>query len=491
MRRLAEMRGAWLALTIGLLISGAALYVLEGARAGVSMSKTHVGPTPVTIHEGDGPTVVIAHGFAGSLQMMQGYALPLAQAGYRVLAFDFEGHGRHPVPMSGDVGSIDGTTRLLVEQTLQVVASAQSDRPVALLGHSMATDILIRAAIQEPELIGPLVVISAFSQEVTADQPPSMLMITGAWEPGLRAFAQRAVAMVDPSIAEGELAQSGAVSRKAVVAPLAEHVGVLHSRPGRAEAVAWLNAYYGRTEVPAIPATGPWTLILLIAIVGLARPLSRLLPARPDPARDALSRSRFAAVLLVPALIAPPLAVWIDPQALPVLVADHLAVHLGLFGLIQLALLRYFNVSFGRVSWIGVLAILVWGLGLFGLALDRYAANFLPIPERVVIIAAPALGAVPFMLADALVTDGGRASILRRVLARVAFLASLGFAVSLDFQGLFFLIMIAPVIVMFYALFGLVGRWVAQREGAMAAGIGLGLCLAWALGVSFPMFATG
>ena len=95
------------------------------------------------------------------------------------------------------------------------------------------------------------------------------------------------------------------------------------------------------------------------------------------------------------------------------------------------------------------------------------------------------------MLADALITDGGRASLAYRVLARVGFLASLGFAVALDFDGLFFLIMIAPVIVMFYALFGLAGRWVAQRQGALAAGLGLGLCLAWALGVSFPMFAAG
>ena len=95
------------------------------------------------------------------------------------------------------------------------------------------------------------------------------------------------------------------------------------------------------------------------------------------------------------------------------------------------------------------------------------------------------------MLADALATDGGRAPLWQRIALRVGFLASLGLAVALDFEGLFFLIMIAPVIVLFYALYGLVGRWVAARQGAMAAGIGLGLCLAWALGVSFPLFAAG
>ena len=485
------MRASGLFLTFCLIVIGAALYVLENARAGVEMSTIHVGETPVTVYEGEGPAVVVAHGFAGSRQMMQGYGLTLAQAGYRVMAFDFEGHGRHPVPMSGDVTSVDGTTRLLVEQTLRVVDAAGGDQPVALLGHSMATDILIRAAIAAPDRIGPLVVISAFSQAVDAIQPRDMLMITGAWEGGLRAFAREAVGMVDPDAGEGDLAVAGDVRRKAVVAPLAEHVGVLHSRAGRAEAVAWLNMAYGRSEPGAIAATGPVTLVLLIALVALARPLSRLLPAAPDQPRDPLSGRRFAVLLVAPMLIAPPLAVLVDPHALPVLVADHLAVHLGLFGLIQLALLRYFGVPFGRLSWLGTLAVLVWGLLIFGMALDRYAANFLPIPERALIIVALALGAVPFMLADALVTDGGRASLARRIAARVAFLISLGIAVAIDFEGLFFLIMIAPVIVLFYALFGLVGRWVAQRQGAVAAGLGLGICLAWSLGVSFPMFAAG
>ena len=478
-------------LAICLAIIGATLFVLETARSGIDISNTFVGQTPVTVYEGNGPTVVIAHGFAGSRQMMQGYALSLAQAGYRVLAFDFEGHGRHPVPMSGDVTAIDGTTRLLVEQTLEIVDEAASGVPVALVGHSMATDILIRAAIEAPDRVGPLVVISAFSQAVNANEPRNMLMITGSWEAGLRDFARKSVAMVDPRATEGELAQSGDVIRKAVVAPLAEHVGVLHSRQGRTEAVSWLNLAYGRDAAGAAAPTGPVTLILLSALVGLARPLARLLPSQPDEPRTSVSRPQFAVLLLVPTLIAPVLAVLIDPHALPVLVADHLAVHLGLFGLTQLVLLRIFGVRFGRISWLGTATVLAWGLLIFGLALDRYAANFLPIPERMLIIAALALGAVPFMVADALVTDAGRASVARRVLARMAFLVSLGFAVALDFEGLFFLIMIAPVIVLFYALFGLVGRWVARRQGAMAAGLGLGLCLAWSLGVSFPMFASG
>jgi hypothetical protein len=205
-----------------------------------------------------------------------------------------------------------------------------------------------------------------------------------------------------------------------------------------------------------------------------------------------LGTGPFAAATLLPAFVAAPVAVLFDPQALPVLVADHLAMHLALYGLFQVAILRWLGMSFGPLRPLAALAVVVWGLGVFGLMLDRYAASFWPIPERLPIIAALALGAVPFMIADALITDGGRAPFLRRMLARGAFFLSLGVAVALDFEGLFFLLMIAPVIVLFYIVFGLLGRWVAARQGAMGAGLGLGLCLAWALGVSFPMFlATG
>ena len=47
-------------------------------------------------------------------------------------------------------------------------------------------------------------------------------------------------------------------------------------------------------------------------------------------------------------------------------------------------------------------------------------------------------GAVPFMLADALL-GAGRAGRALRLAVRAGFLGSLGLAVALDFEGLFFL----------------------------------------------------
>ncbi|KJS44201.1 MAG: alpha/beta hydrolase [Roseovarius sp. BRH_c41] len=478
-----------------LCVAALALWQLEGQRRGVEITSFTVSDTPVTRYAqpgADGPVVVVAHGFAGSRQMMQAYSLDLARAGYRVWAFDFEGHGRNRVPMSGDVTRIDGTTQLLVEQTRRVVeaAVAQDGYPgeVALLGHSMATDIIIRTALEE-DRVGPVVAISAFSQAVTAIAPDNLLLISGAWEAGLRDFARDTVAMVTPGAGEGETVQSGDVTRRAVVAPLAEHVAVLHSRVGRTEAIDWLDTAYGRESDVAVRATGPWIMVLMGAIVALAWPLSRRMPQHAPPVPTTLSMRQFALVVGVPALLAPLLAVQVETRLLPVLVADYLVLHLVLYGVCQLALLWGFGLRPDRLRPVAVLALLVWGLGVFGFFLHRYSANFWPTPERLTIIAALSLGALPFMLADAVLTRG--APLWQRLGARLMFILSLGLAILLDTERLFFLAMIAPVILLFFLIFGLMGRWVAARAGGTSAGVALGLILAWALGVSFPLFAPG
>jgi hypothetical protein len=232
--------------------------------------------------------------------------------------------------------------------------------------------------------------------------------------------------------------------------------------------------------------------LLLLAIVAMARPLSQVLPQRAPSAAAPLAPRVFWAAALVPALAAPLVAVWIEIGALPVLVADYLAVHLAIYGAVQLGILAWAGAAPARFSPAGAIALAAWAILVFGLALDRYGANFTPTPDRLLIIGALALGTLPFMVGDALVTGGGRAPLVRRLAARVAFFLSLGLATALDLERLFFLLIIAPVIVLFFLVFGLMGRWVARRSGALAAGVGLGVALAWALGVSFPLFeATG
>ncbi len=472
-----------------------ALWQLEAARGGLSMKPILIGQTPATVYrqpDAAGPAVVIAHGLAGSRQLMEAFALTLAHAGYTVVSFDFQGHGRNPVPMSGDIGRIGETTARLVAETADVIdaASALTDAPgpVALLGHSMASDIVIRQAIAD-DRVAAVVAISMYSKAVTAVEPERLLIVSGEWEARLRAAALEALRLVDADAEEGVTVQDPAAKtlRRAVVAPLVEHVGVLYSRTSLEEARTWIDAAFGRESSGPVAATGGWIALLLAGILLLGWPLAGLLP-RGEGRPDSPDPRTFLAATLLPAVLAPLLAVSVELRVLPVLVADYLVVHLFLYGAIALALLYRRGIRPGRLALLPALALVAFGLGAFGLALDRYAASFLPQAGRIPVILAMAVGAVPFMLADSVLTEAGRARAWRRLVARIAFVASLLIAMALDFERLLFLFIVLPVIILFFLIFGLMGAWVGRRTGAPTApGLGLGLILAWTLGVSFPV----
>ena len=483
-----------------LIAIASSIYHLEDARRGVETIVVSIGKTPATLYElpdTDGPMVVVAHGFAGSRQLMQAYSLTLADAGYRVLAFDFEGHGRNPVPMSGDVTSIDGTTRLLVEETRRVIAKAreldEQQAGIALLGHSMATDVLIRAALAEAEAGSPvdtLVAISMFSEAITDTEPPSLLVINGQWESRLREPALAQLKLVDSDAQEGETAVKDNVVRRVVAAPHVEHVSVLYSTYALRETLTWMNGVYDRTSETKVAAIGGWILLLLAGIVLLFRPLVSCLP-KAYAVQATIPVRTYLLAVFVPMVITPLLALLPDFGFLPVLVADYLMLHLALFGLLQLLIVRP-NLKSGVLPALaGAILLSLWGIAVFGFALDRYAASFLPIAGRLAIIGVLSLGTVLFMLSDAVITQSGSGSLWRRLLARCALIVSLMAAAFIAPDRLIFLLLILPVLVLFYVVHGLMGRWTAQRCGPWAAGIGLGVCLAWALGVSFPLFHAG
>ncbi|MGI1663517.1 alpha/beta fold hydrolase [Palleronia sp. KMU-117] len=485
----------WIVAALALVVLALSLWRLEGVRQGIEILRFEVGTTPATLYRlpgGDRRLVVVSHGFAGSRQLMEAWSLTLARNGLAVVAFDYEGHGRNSVPMSGDVTSVEGTTRLLVDETRRVTDAALAlpgvTGPVAILGHSMASDVIVRTAATDPR-ITDVVAISMFSEAVTADHPRRLLIITGQWEAYLRAAALDALRLVDPAGQEGQTLAAGEVRRRAVVAPMVEHVGVLYSATGLREARDWLGGEGATTDPAPVAATGGAILAMLAAIVALGWPLSRLLPQARRPTAP-LPPGRFALAVIAPALAAPLIATRIDTGVLPVLVADYLVVHLLILGVLQLAVLRWAGVSPGPVRPLALAALLVWGLLVFGGALDRYVASFWPSGTRWGIVALLALGTIPAMLADTTLSDAGQAPLWRRIGAKAAFFASLALAVALDFERLFFLLIVVPVIVLFFLVYGLMGRWAGRGATAATVGLGLGVILAWALGVTFPLFAA-
>ena len=494
----------WFVLAFALVAAIWSIWHLQSMRMGLDIAPLNVGTTPATVTRLPGltaaPVVVIAHGFAGSRPLMEGFALTLARAGYIVVSYDLAGHGRNPVPMSGDVSVISGTTQVLMDELARVsdaaLALPGADGRLALLGHSMASDIVVRQAMRDAR-VGAVVAVSMFSLAVTKDQPKNLLVVAGAWETMLAAEAEKALRLANPAASLGQTvgdARQG-TGRRAVLAPHVEHVSVLYSATTLTEARDWLNASFGREGSGNVPARGGWIALLLVSVVAsgwpMAGALHRFRAVAPPPT---LPRSRFLAAIILPALLTP-LILWpLNVQFLPVLVADYLAVHFALFGLMALAIVAACGgLRRGGMAIALALAVPValFGIMLFGTALDRYVASFVPVAGRIPVVLAMAAGAVPFMLADAVLTEGGRAALWRVIIVRGLALASLGLAVVLDFERLFFLIIILPIILLFFLLFGTISGWIGRATWRpAAAGVGLGVFLAWALGVTFPMFAA-
>ena len=101
----------------------------------------------------------------------------------------------------------------------------------------------------------------------------------------------------------------------------------------------------------------------------------------------------------------------IDTHFLPVLVADYLAVHLFVYGVLSLGLLFWSGVRVGRVAWLSGFALAAYGIVVFGGALDRYVASFMPNLSQGCRSLPPSRSEpCPTCSADSLATDNGRAS---------------------------------------------------------------------------------
>ncbi len=499
------------------------------AREGVSVRDVTIGATPATVFTpdrpldvgGGPPVVVIAHGFAGSRVLMAPFATAFARNGYLAVTFDFLGHGENPLPLTGDVTEVEGATRALVNQTGEVADYARSlpvaGEGLAVLGHSMASDIVVRFA-SDNAAVDATVAVSMFSPAVTADEPENLLVIVGEWEPQLVDEALRVVGMRSAPEAPREGVTYGAfadgTAGRVVFSDDVEHIAVLYSRESLSEAVRWLDATFG-VERPDGPVTShrlSWIGLLVLGIVALAWPLYRLLPRIADPPAGAgLPWRRLWPTILVPAIGTPLLLAVVPTDFLPVVVGDYLAAHFLLYGLLTAGMLaaarrgargaRSLSAAApamasdaGRLRpgplLLATLAVTLYGAGALGLAIDATITSFEPVAERVPLLLAMLVGTLAYFLTNEWATRGPGAARGGYAVAKVAFVLSIAIAVALDFERLFFLVIIVPVIVLFFIIYGLFSGWSYKRTGhPLPAAVANAVAFAWAITVTFPMLA--
>ena len=475
------------------LVVAACLWRLETERHTVNSQQLETPQGEVSLFSPKtgvvGPLVVVTHGFAGSRQMMQYISRDLARAGFQVAAFDFFGHGRNGTLLSPDVTRIEGTTQQLVEQTKAVLASLQSagvdTGRVSVLGHSMATDIIIRAA-RDLSGVGGVVAISMYSDAVTSQFPKRLLVISGEWEARLRDVGREMVKQVDEAAVEGETARQGDVMRRADFAPNTEHVAVLFATKTMEEARAWLLQAFGLDAQGRTIAQGLNIALLLLGLVVLGAGVMRGLPQSAEQV-PRLQIKTFLLALFVPVLPACVAAVLLTGDIFGLAAFQSLLWFFGVWGAVALAILLGSGQRLKRPDWRGITVFVIFGFGIFALALDRYAAAFLPVGPRAGLMIVLAVGCLPFMIADRLLVHG--AALWQRFIARAVPVLALGTCMVVFPQEMGLLFTVLPVLVLFYAVYGTMGHLLSRRQGAETAGLALGIVLAWSIAASTPLFA--
>ncbi len=508
------------ALAVGLWL----LIVPRLALAGIERLRLEPTPASVYVPAGapPGPVIVIAHGFAGSQQIMEPFALTLARNGYTAVTFDFPGHGQSAEALQGGLADREGRYRQLRPALDAAVAHARErgDGRVALVGHSMGSEAVVRYAQEHPD-IAATIAVSLVYEGVRADSPRNLLVLTGALEGGLRPLAEAVIVTAAgatgvPGVTYGDLAAG--TGRRVVFVPGAEHLGVLFSQVSMAEALSWIQAAMPLTAMPPgagylddrLPALG----LVYLGAVLLYWPLARLLqPIGPGggPA-PSWERRAWWALALVPALLTPLLLRLIPAGGLlPILVGGPLALLFGIYGLLTgagLLLVRIMRRGAGNgtqapggwgqriavwrrsILMAVAAALLVIGYVLlsFGLPTQVFLLNYFPPAVRLPVFLAVAAAMLPYFLADERLARGPGAPRGAYALTKLCFLASLALAIVLNPQELFFLVLITPLFIAYFVVYGLLSGIVYRRTGTILVGALTNTFLfAWIVAATFPL----
>ena len=470
---------------LAILLIGLSWWSIFAARSGLVVRSFEHAQVPLLYmapqQAQNAPGVLIAHGFAGSKQLMLGYGHVLARAGYAVMLWDFDGHGANPNPLKGFElqKNLDVARQVLVEQP-------EVDRTrLALLGHSMGSGVVIAAGVQDREQFAATIAISPGGQPVTPQAPRNLQLQIGAWEGRLLPYAQQL--LKDAGGANEQFAQGKA--RELVTVPTVEHITILFSQVSHQAALRWLDSTFNRaSQSEYVDRRMIWYFVHLVGWLLLLSAIAPhlLLPATPDLK---IARWRQWGGLVGSAIVALGGLRLLDPvvdlQSLGgVQVGGAVGIWFLIAGLTWLGILG----QIPRVSW----RLVGFGIALFGLlgvAVGAMAQlvwlQWWLIPARLMIWLPIAIACFPWFLASGMVQQNTRW--FTRLgwwfgQSMVLIAGFLGVIIILPKLGFMFLLL--PLFPVVMALFAFVS---ALLNNSWIYAIGNTLFFAWLLAAGFPL----
>ncbi|MBD1851492.1 alpha/beta fold hydrolase [Leptolyngbya sp. ST-U4] len=480
---------------LGLLIGAIALIVLSwwnivAARSGLvvrtleqeNIPLIYVAPAQADSGANSVPGVLVAHGYAGSKQLMLGYAHVLAHAGYAVMLWDFDGHGANPNRLQRyDLQSnLDVGLRALLEQP-------EVDRTrLAVLGHSMGSGIAMSAGIQNLDRFAATIAVSPTGAAVTPQAPRNLQMQAGSWEGRFISNAER---ILQTGGGENKNFAAG-TARELVIVPNVEHITILFSDRSHESAVRWLDATFNQTHSsPYRDRRMAWYGLHLLGGLLLIGAVAPTVAGWFEPDRMKISAiKRWGGLLLAPLPGVAGLVLLnsrINLQSLGgVQVGGAIGLWFLIAGSIWLALLGRIPRLSGRRIAIGFgLFVLLWFA--FGAMAQVVWLQWWLIPTRLQVWLPFALACLPWFLASGIAQQGaGNGERFAWWFAQSAILIG-GFVLTLNFlPELGFVFLLLPL---FPPLIAVLSFVVASLDEAWISSIASALFFGWVLAAGFPL----
>jgi pimeloyl-ACP methyl ester carboxylesterase len=424
------------------------------------------------------PGVLIAHGYAGSKQLMLGYAYTFAHAGYAVMLWDFDSHAANTQPLQQDSLS----SNLNVAYTALIEQPEVDTARLATLGHSMGSGAVMSAAINNVNTYAATIAVSPTGARLTPNAPRNLQLQAGSWEGRFIANAQRLLLSsggINSNLANGR-------GRQLVIIANAEHITILFRARSHEAAKNWLDGTFGvQRQSNYIDNRIVWYFVQLLAwlvVFGAIAPMFNITSNQKSP-----KILNWAGLLAAPfasgALMLFNNAGNIDGLG-GVLVGGAVSIWFGVAGIIWLTIMS-------RLPKLRMRAFLA-GLGLFALLWIGFGAmaqvvwlQWLLAPVRLQLFPILAITCFPWFLASGVAQQNVTKA--KRVLwwFGQSVLLIGGFILVLYLlPQLGFIALLLPVFPVLVAIFSFTAS-VLNEPWSYA--IGNALFFGWALAATFPL----
>ena len=104
------------------------------------------------ITAGEGPDVILLHGFLGNLAVWHLYMMPILRREFRVTTYDLRGHGYSEMTPTGY------SSRQMAEDLLGLMDAMKIEK-ATLMGHSFGADICLYFALKHPDRVDKILAL--------------------------------------------------------------------------------------------------------------------------------------------------------------------------------------------------------------------------------------------------------------------------------------------------------------------------------------------